>query len=492
MSLYHLLTGITLGFCGLTLLVWLLTPFFYPTRLVRRYREQDSPRFSLFPFTTRASLIAGTLVATLFLGVTALYVTKAAATYLGDPRLNIHVALLEDLGYNLDDLHAKQGQLSASDYETEWAKWAHLINQRQPVTTNADDDPLNDPQLFTRFRRVFGSGGQNDKLIAEEPLIDGLFAAITKPPNAVEGFLNGVRFLQSPKNAPEYPISEEARLAGLKSHLYDLLRVDPWSQDAAAPQGRRILKQLGSFTLNSNSGNDTTWSLNKTLAEEEGATVEKILTAHLDRIIALQAPYQRALQMLVGPIQWLTLAMFFAGLIWLRLRFILLNTEQTWSTPKNPTTANPALLGCRLQQVTAIQTTADAAAPQQTQEEVVDSYLNPIQGRLEKTENAFVDYVLMGMPSLGFIGTVLGIGAALGDADKVVRAANAAEQAGAISAVTSLLGIAFDTTLVALICGLPLTALLLSLTSREAQFLHDLRAHFTSTTSAAVAEGENG
>lgn len=95
------------------------------------------------------------------------------------------------------------------------------------------------------------------------------------------------------------------------------------------------------------------------------------------------------------------------------------------------------------------------------------------ENRIERVEYSAIHFLVYAIPSLGFVGTVLGIGAALGSADQVVRAADAVAQANAITAVTSILGVAFDTTLVALVCGIIVSAMLSRIRSRESAFLLD-------------------
>ena len=57
-----------------------------------------------------------------------------------------------------------------------------------------------------------------------------------------------------------------------------------------------------------------------------------------------------------------------------------------------------------------------------------------------------IRYILWAIPSIGFIGTVRGIGDALGSANKAVS--------GDISAVTESLGVAFNSTLIALLLSI--------------------------------------
>lgn len=65
---------------------------------------------------------------------------------------------------------------------------------------------------------------------------------------------------------------------------------------------------------------------------------------------------------------------------------------------------------------------------------------------LMESSYGIIRYLAWSIPSIGFIGTVLGISGALANADQAA--------AGDISAVTSMLGTAFDTTLVALLLSI--------------------------------------
>lgn len=69
-----------------------------------------------------------------------------------------------------------------------------------------------------------------------------------------------------------------------------------------------------------------------------------------------------------------------------------------------------------------------------------------------ETELTIVRYVAWAIPSIGFLGTVRGIGTALGQADQAV--------AGDIAGVTQSLGVAFNSTFVALVVSIFLMFLL--------------------------------
>ncbi|MEH6497568.1 MAG: MotA/TolQ/ExbB proton channel family protein [Pseudomonas marincola] len=64
----------------------------------------------------------------------------------------------------------------------------------------------------------------------------------------------------------------------------------------------------------------------------------------------------------------------------------------------------------------------------------------------QEAENSVVRYIIWAIPSIGFIGTVRGIGLALSQADEAL--------AGDISGMTDSLGVAFNSTLVALMISI--------------------------------------
>lgn len=106
--------------------------------------------------------------------------------------------------------------------------------------------------------------------------------------------------------------------------------------------------------------------------------------------------------------------------------------------------------------VRVLQSTARAYDTTETVEEArerLDSGMEHLRAERE-SEGALIRYLAWAVPSIGFIGTVIGIGNALGDAHKVLG--EPSQKQGAIQEITALLGTAFDTTLVALICSLVL------------------------------------
>ena len=78
-------------------------------------------------------------------------------------------------------------------------------------------------------------------------------------------------------------------------------------------------------------------------------------------------------------------------------------------------------------------------------------------------------YIVWAIPAIGFIGTVRGIGQALSHADEAIK--------GDISAVTSWLGVAFNSTLVALVLSMVLMYVMHLVQSRQEAFIIETQAY---------------
>ncbi|MSU46116.1 MAG: MotA/TolQ/ExbB proton channel family protein [Lacunisphaera sp.] len=83
------------------------------------------------------------------------------------------------------------------------------------------------------------------------------------------------------------------------------------------------------------------------------------------------------------------------------------------------------------------------------------------------SELSLLRYVAWAIPAVGFIGTVRGIGDALAHADEAIK--------GDLSGVTSSLGLAFNSTLVALIISMVLMYMLHMLQSRQEALILELQ-----------------
>jgi len=89
-------------------------------------------------------------------------------------------------------------------------------------------------------------------------------------------------------------------------------------------------------------------------------------------------------------------------------------------------------------------------------------------GRLD-SELAMIRYLAWAVPSIGFIGTVRGIGAALGQAHRAVE--------GDIAGVTESLGVAFNSTLIALVISILLMFLMYQLQLLQERLVLDSQAY---------------
>ncbi len=87
----------------------------------------------------------------------------------------------------------------------------------------------------------------------------------------------------------------------------------------------------------------------------------------------------------------------------------------------------------------------------QNTSDAIDSSVEALAVRLE-AENSMIRYLIWAIPSLGFIGTVRGIGEALAQADQALS--------GDIAGMTESLGVAFNSTFVALLISIGLMLLL--------------------------------
>ena len=91
------------------------------------------------------------------------------------------------------------------------------------------------------------------------------------------------------------------------------------------------------------------------------------------------------------------------------------------------------------------------------------------EGERLDAELAMIRYIAWAIPSVGFIGTVRGIGQALGHAHKAVE--------GDILEVTSSLGVAFNSTLIALLISIVLMFLLHQLQLLQERYVLDTEAY---------------
>jgi len=91
------------------------------------------------------------------------------------------------------------------------------------------------------------------------------------------------------------------------------------------------------------------------------------------------------------------------------------------------------------------------------------------EGERLESELAMIRYIAWAIPSVGFIGTVRGIGEALGQAHKAVE--------GEIFGVTQSLGVAFNSTLIALLLSIVLMFLVHQLQLLQERYVLDTEAY---------------
>ena len=99
----------------------------------------------------------------------------------------------------------------------------------------------------------------------------------------------------------------------------------------------------------------------------------------------------------------------------------------------------------------------------------------------QETENSMIRYLIWAIPSIGFIGTVRGIGQALSMADQAL--------AGDIAGMTGSLGIAFNSTLVALLISIGLMFLLNQLQRLQDGLVVDIQEYCESFLLNRISKG---
>ena len=104
----------------------------------------------------------------------------------------------------------------------------------------------------------------------------------------------------------------------------------------------------------------------------------------------------------------------------------------------------------------------------QNTSDAIQTSVDLLSLRLE-SENAMIRYIIWAIPSIGFIGTVRGIGQALSEADEALG--------GDITGMTASLGIAFNSTFVALLLSIVLMLLLHSLQRAQDRRLVDIQTY---------------
>jgi biopolymer transport protein ExbB/TolQ len=129
------------------------------------------------------------------------------------------------------------------------------------------------------------------------------------------------------------------------------------------------------------------------------------------------------------------------------------------ATPRWRERLLPDFLLAALHRFQATNSVQDAASAVKERAELVADNLD--------SELSLIRYIAWAIPAVGFIGTVRGIGDALSHADEAIK--------GDLSGVVSALGLAFNSTLVALILSMVLMYMLHMLQSRQEALILELQ-----------------
>lgn len=129
------------------------------------------------------------------------------------------------------------------------------------------------------------------------------------------------------------------------------------------------------------------------------------------------------------------------------------------TTPRWQERLLPDFLLAALHRFQATHSVQDAASAVKERAELVADNLD--------SELSLIRYIAWAIPAVGFIGTVRGIGEALSHAEEAIQ--------GDISGVTSALGLAFNSTLVALILSMGLMYMLHMLQARQEALILELQ-----------------
>ena len=180
-------------------------------------------------------------------------------------------------------------------------------------------------------------------------------------------------------------------------------------------------------------------------SEKDEYNKKELAIAVLDSLVKKTHEDLRALKQLSGGIQWFTVFVFWMTSIACLRRLILL-----WRL-KGPEPEVESWLDRVVVEIQQVARKGNGNGQDQSQQALIDERLRHFQEETEERIYSRFNFLVGVLPSLGFIGTILGMGEALLKADQLVKSTN---KQLAIQSMTQELGMAFDTTLVALICAL--------------------------------------
>lgn len=220
---------------------------------------------------------------------------------------------------------------------------------------------------------------------------------------------------------------------------------------------------------------DPAWKHKLDGQKEQAVDLREFLTGFGDLVIQEVRPSVRNLQRINGWIQWATI--FATWLVLLaaahRARLLMRLNAQGWFVPTPDSgVASGAAGDAAAQEIAGSDEGARGVIPPlydgaaQAAEFMENRHLPDL---LDRQVYGPLSFLLGLLPSLGFIGTVYGMGDALLSADGLFQAQ---DKSVAISRITTHLGFAFDTTLVALLAGILASAVVVRLRVWENQLWH--------------------
>ena len=193
---------------------------------------------------------------------------------------------------------------------------------------------------------------------------------------------------------------------------------------------------------------DPTWNHKTALLQDSAnQTKSKDADAFLAKFIDRAAQESRAslrnLMRFNGWIQWWTVCVCWLILLLVFGRAALLAHLVTtmWFHGTFPSTFSRFLASCVAPSQIALPQTSST----------IFAARSPVDALLDRQVYSTYEFLVTLLPSLGFIGTVIGMGDALLTADSLFAVS---DKSMAISTITSHLGFAFDTTLVGLVTGI--------------------------------------
>ncbi|WP_417517937.1 MotA/TolQ/ExbB proton channel family protein [Marinobacter sp.] len=222
--------------------------------------------------------------------------------------------------------------------------------------------------------------------------------------------------------------------------------------DGAPSSPRELLKSLEQGTTlkpikeGMSVGIEETCNAQLVASFDQNPYAREVLLAQLSHLRDSLDGIYRAKALIWGPLQWLLLASFFAACL-------ALGQRRAFSRDIDSQTPDDAHLHrfvrARLQAVVNSLSSDDQRLGKTLIER---STKNAINEELDDDASFPIDLTKYVLPTVGFIGTVIGIAASMDSAGGVVEASTQGVEAqlSAISLVTGQLGVAFDTTLLAL------------------------------------------